>query len=148
MQLLITSIKHGVVIDHIPAQYTLAVMNLLQIEYTSLPVIIATNLTSNTLGKKGIIKIENRTFATEELNTIALLANGATLNIIKDHKVVKKITLTLPDILQKVAKCPNTNCISNFDIDSKFIKITQEKMKCYYCEKYYSCKDISPVKNK
>ncbi len=148
MQLLITSIKQGVVIDHIPAQYTLAVMNVLQLKDASSPVIIATNLASNTLEKKGIIKIANRTFSQEELNAIALLAYGATLNIIEAHTVVKKITITLPDILEKVAKCPNIRCISNFDVDSKFIKITQEEMQCYYCEKSYTREDISPYKNK
>ncbi len=48
------------------------------------------NVASEKLGKKDVVKIENKVVSEEEASKIALIAPDATLNIIKNWKVVEK----------------------------------------------------------
>lgn len=58
-QLVVAAIENGTVIDHIPAEKTYQVVNLLQLEKMETPVTIGYNLPSKKIGKKGIIKVAN-----------------------------------------------------------------------------------------
>lgn len=147
MKMIIASVKDGIAIDHIPSNNTLQVMNLLSLESHSENVIVAYNLQSKRMGRKGLIKIASKTFSQAEMDTIALVADGATVNIIKNYKIVKKITIKLPKIIHRIAICPNNNCISNFDASSKFIKNDAHTMRCYYCERIYDTHLLCMKKN-
>jgi len=89
--------------------------------------------------EKGIIKVSNTFFASDEINKIALVAPNATLILIKDFKVVEKKRVDTPDAIVKIVKCFNPNCITNNeDIPTRFDVIKNEdelKLRCHYCEK-------------
>jgi len=91
------------------------------------------------IGKKDIVKVENRELKPEEVNKIALIAPKATINIIRDYEVVKKFKVHLPDEIVGIVRCPNPNCISNArePIQSRFRVISRDpiRIKCCYCER-------------
>ena len=90
MELQISAIKNGTVIDHLPTDTALKVVEILDLKNFRETVTVAFNLTSNSLGKKGIVKVACRTLTKEELEKISLIAPGATINIIEDFKVKEK----------------------------------------------------------
>jgi aspartate carbamoyltransferase regulatory subunit len=104
------------------------------------------NVPSKKIGRKDIVKIENKTLKREEVDKIALIAPHATWNVIKDFKVVKKSEIELPDMLEGILKCPNPKCITNANepVKSKFMVEEKEpvKLRCYYCERLFDLKDV------
>ncbi len=139
LELKIRKIKQGTVIDHIPPGKSLKVLRILGIsEKTPYIVSIGMNVPSKKIGKKDIVKVENKELSEKETNKLALVAPDATINIIEDYKVTKKYKVSLPSIIEGIIKCPNPNCISNYErIPSKFIveKRKPLKLRCYYCER-------------
>ena len=65
-EMLVAAIKNGTVIDHIPTEKTYQVVSLLQLEQLTTPVTIGYNYHSKKLGRKGIIKAEDKYFTDEE----------------------------------------------------------------------------------
>ncbi len=138
-ELRVTPIKNGTVIDHIPPGLALKVLHVLKIpEETSSAVSIAMNVKSK-MGKKDIVKIENKELDKREVNKISLIAPKATINIIRDYEVVKKHRVQLPDEIVGIVKCSNPTCISNSKepVESRFILVNKDPphIKCYYCER-------------
>ena len=87
-ELKVTPIKDGTVIDHITPGRALKVLRILKIpESTSSVVSVAMNV-SGKMGKKDIVKVENRELDPKELDKIALIAPKATINIIRDYEVI------------------------------------------------------------
>ena len=74
---------------------------------------VALNVPRSKHGKKDIIKVENRFLETSETNKLALIAPRATINIIRDYKLVEKRKIQLPDSIVGIFKCPNLKCITN-----------------------------------
>ena len=148
-ELLIRAIKHGIVIDHIPSEKVFAIVEILKLKEYSERITVATNMPSSSLGRKGIIKIEEKILEEKELNNISLLAPNVTINIIDNYEVVEKSKLDKLDKVIGLMKCDNPKCISNHEnIETKFIRIKEnsEKLdennleeksryKCFYCEK-------------
>ena len=132
-------IKDGTVIDHISAGNAMKVLSILQIPQKLDSVVSVAMNVRGKVGKKDIVKIENRELAPREVDTIALIAPQATINIIREYQVVKKHRVILPNELIGIATCPNPTCISNRmePVESKFIVIDKEipRIKCYYCER-------------
>ena len=132
-------IKNGTVIDHISAGNAVKVIYILQVTQSLESVVSVAMNVKGILGKKDILKIENRELARREVDKIALIAPKATINIIRDYKVIKKHRVKLPDELIGIAVCPNPTCISNYKepVESRFIVIDKEipRIKCYYCER-------------
>jgi aspartate carbamoyltransferase regulatory subunit len=144
-ELLVRKIENGTVIDHIPAGFGLKVASLLNLEKTHSTSVILMNVESKKLGKKDVVKVENRELTEKEVSKIALIAPSATLNIIRDWKVVEKKQISLPKILEEVIKCPNKNCITNYEeINSKFIVEEKEplKLRCYFCERVFTREEV------
>ncbi len=139
-ELKIPLIKEGTVIDHITAGNAVKVLHILGIPEKTLDsvVSVAMNVKSK-IGKKDIVKVENRELKPEEVNKIALIAPKATINIIRDYEVVKKFKVHLPDEIVGIVRCPNPNCISNArePIQSRFRVISRDpiRIKCCYCER-------------
>ena len=148
-ELLIRAIKHGIVIDHIPSEKVFAIVEILKLKEYSERITVATNMPSSSLGRKGIIKIEEKILEEKELNNISLLAPNVTINIIDNYEVVEKSKLEKLDKVIGLMKCDNPKCISNHEnIETKFIRIKEDfekldennleeksKYKCFYCEK-------------
>ncbi len=135
-QLLVSPIKNGTVIDHITAGEALNVLKILGITgTTSERLSIATNVVSRDMRRKDIVKIENRELMTEEVDRIALIAPRATINIIREYRVVEKKGVEIPSVLIGVVRCPNPGCISNTDepIESRF-EVVEKGLRCYYCD--------------
>ena len=132
-------IKNGTVIDHISAGNAVKVIYILQVPQSLESVVSVAMNVKGIMGKKDILKIENRELARREVDKIALIAPKATINIIRDYKVIKKHRVKLPDELIGIAVCPNPTCISNYKepVESRFIVIDKEipRIKCYYCER-------------
>ncbi|WP_094751562.1 aspartate carbamoyltransferase regulatory subunit [Psychromonas sp. CD1] len=141
-KLQVEAIKNGTVIDHIPATLGIKVLKLFQIDKTHHSVTIGLNLPSSALGKKDIIKIENVLITKDQANLLALYTQNATINQIKDYEVSKKFQLTLPEKVNAVFSCPNSNCIThNEPVETSFNVICKNDilfLRCKYCEKVFS----------
>lgn len=143
-KLQINAIENGTVIDHLPSNKTLKVMNLLKLGEAEETVTVAFNLKSGSHGAKGIIKIANKKLTAGELEKIAVLAPKVTVNVIKEFKVVEKIKPELPTEIKNIVECQNPKCITNAEnIPTKFI-INKENhtAKCYYCERTVNQENI------
>ena len=138
-ELKVPRIKDGTVIDHITAGNAVKVLHILGIpKGTSSVVSVAMNVKSK-LGKKDIVKVENRELDPHEVDKIALIAPKATINFIRDYEVAKKYKVKLPDEIVGIVSCSNPTCVSNAKepVKSRFKVITKDppRIKCYYCER-------------
>jgi len=105
-ELRVKSIINGTVIDHIAGGQALNVLKILGISGTTdATVSVVMNVESGKLGKKDIVKVEDRELLEEELNRIALIAPNASINIIRDYKVIEKRPVDLPDEIVGVVRC-------------------------------------------
>ncbi len=140
-ELKVSPIENGTVIDHIPAGQALNVLKILGIHPNTDAVLsVIMNVRSSKMGKKDIVKIEDRELKREEVDKIALIAPNATINIIKDYEVVTKRKVFLPKVIEGILRCANPNCISNVSeepVNSKFITISENPpvFRCFYCER-------------
>lgn len=139
VELKVRPIKNGTVIDHIAAGQALNVLKILEIYGTSdATVSVVMNVGSGKLEKKDIVKVENRELREEEVNRIALIAPAATINIIRNYKVVEKRKVDLPSEIIGVVRCQNPSCISNTSEPIKSRLIVKAKnpvlLRCIYCE--------------
>ena len=144
-ELSITAIKDGTVIDHIPANVTFKVADILDLKGIRSIISVATNLSSKQTGKKGIVKIGGKFLTQEEVNKIAIVAPDATVNIIKNYDVKKKLKVSIPETINKVIKCSNPNCVTNTEeVKTKFYVLSNNplKVKCHYCERNMNKEDI------
>ena len=98
-QLQVEAIRHGSVIDHVPAGQGIKILKLFQLIETQERITVGFNLKSGALGKKDLIKIENTRLTEQQANQLALFAPAATVNIIEDFAVVKKHQLKLPEFI-------------------------------------------------
>ena len=137
-QLSVNAIQNGTVIDHIPAQNLFKVINILGLDKINNKITFGTNLESQRMGRKAIIKISEKFLEKDEINRIAMVAPHAKLNIIKDYAVVDKMLVDVPDEISGIVKCMNPKCITNFEKVTPRFKVSDKKsvsLKCHYCEK-------------
>jgi len=137
-QLVVSAIKDGTVIDHIPAGLLFNVIDILGLQKIENQITFGTNLESKKLNKKAIIKVSEVFFRKDDLDRIALVAPQVKINIIKDYEVVEKKVVEVPDRIEGIAKCVNPMCITNNqNVQTKFEVISKEPviLKCQYCEK-------------
>lgn len=132
-------INNGTVIDHIAGGQALNVLKILGISGTTgATVSVVMNVESKKLGRKDIVKVEDRELREEELNRIALIAPAASINIIRNCKVIEKRPVDLPDEIVGVVRCQNPNCISNTHEPIKSRMLVKAKnpvlLRCLYCE--------------
>lgn len=144
----IKPIKNGTVIDHISANKAIHVLNILGLPSPeSENITVAINVSSAEIGRKDILKIENRELDSAEIDQVALIAPEATINIIRDYKPVKKDKIKLSNEIKAIIKCTNPKCITNNinePITSRFtvIQTSPPIVRCHYCEKLIKTKDI------
>lgn len=134
----VTKIKNGTVIDHIKGGHALDVAKILGVTgHEDGVVTVAMNVPSITLGVKDMVKIEGRELKSEEVDKIALLAPNATINIIRNYKVVEKQRVKLPPVIHGIVKCANPACITNSKepIKPKYYVDAKDPlhMRCHYC---------------
>ena len=136
--LIVSALKNGTVIDHIPSKNLFKVISILKLSAIDSQITFGSNLESKKLGSKAIIKITDKFFEQEEINKIAILAPDAKLNIIKDYQVIEKKVVSLPQYIQGITRCFNPQCITNHQQITQKFKVVSEKpvvLQCEYCEK-------------
>lgn len=135
---LVAAIENGTVIDHIPVEKTYQVATLLRLAELTTPVTIGSNYASKKIGRKGIIKVEDKFFTDEEISRLSVVAPKVVLSIIRDYEVVQKKTVETPDELRGIARCNNPKCITNNEpVETIFHIVDKEAgtLKCHYCDK-------------
>jgi len=147
-ELMVRRIKEGTVIDHIDEGKGLQVLDALRIDGQDGSLItIAMNVPSGKSKKKDIIKVENKFLKDDDTNKIAIIASKATINIIKNYKLIEKRRVALPNEIDKIFRCTNPDCITNSTehIESIMDVIDKEGMvlKCRYCARIL---DVSKIK--
>ncbi|MGC9072002.1 MAG: aspartate carbamoyltransferase regulatory subunit [Acidilobus sp.] len=137
--LLVTKIRDGTVIDHIPAGLALTVLRMLGIRGDEgFRVAIVMNVDSTRMGKKDIVKLEGFYPRYEDITKIALVAPSATVNTIREYVVVEKRHVEIPPVIEGVLTCSNPTCITRKPAEpvrSKFILVSRSplRLRCYYC---------------
>jgi len=147
-ELMVRRIKEGTVIDHIDEGKGLQVLDALRIDGQDGSLItLAMNVPSGKSKKKDIIKVENKFLKDDDTNKIAIIAPKATINIIKNYKLIEKRRVALPNEIDKIFRCTNPDCITNSTehIESIMDVIDKDGMilKCRYCARIL---DVSKIK--
>jgi len=132
-------IRDGTVIDHVPAGRALEVLRILGVgeKFTDV-VAVLMNVESKRIGRKDIIKVENKAVTKEEADRLALVAPNATINIVKNYGVAKKIQVELPGELVGIVKCANPQCVTNREqVATRFEVASKDplELRCEYCER-------------
>ena len=145
-ELVVSALENGTVLDHIPAENVYKALDLLDLKDIESQITIGINLASKIHGKQGIIKIADIFFEDEELNKLALIAPNATVNVIRDFKVVEKKKVVLPKEVIGIAKCRNPKCVTNHQPIKTRFTTTQKgdeiSLLCHFCEKSSSIKKV------
>ena len=132
----IDSILNGYVIDHIQAGRSMEIYHYLGLDKLDCSVAIIKNAKSQHMGKKDIIKIDQE--IPLDLNLLAYIDHGITVNVIRDGKLVEKKHLELPQKLVNVIRCKNPRCITMAEpqLDAIFLLNDAEKhtYRCAYCD--------------
>ena len=132
----IDSIQTGIVIDHITAGKGMEIYDLLHLDKLDCSVALLLNASSNKMGCKDIIKINQDIDI--DMNALGYVDPGATIVIIRNSKVVEKRTVSLPEKLTNVLKCKNPRCITTTEQELPHVFLLTEPSKrvyrCMYCE--------------
>ena len=142
---LVAAIENGTVIDHIPSEKTYEVASVLGLQNLDTVVTIGYNYLSKKIGRKGIIKIENKFFSDEEISRLSVVAPNVVLNIIRNFEVVEKKKVETPDELRGIVKCNNPKCVTNNEPMATIFTVIDKNagiIRCHYCDKE---QDISKV---
>ena len=139
-ELLVRRIREGTVIDHIDGGMGLKVLDALQIDGSDGSLItIALNVPSGKFKKKDIIKVEGRFLKDDDTNKLAVIAPKATINMIKDYRLVEKRRVSLPNEIDRIFRCTNPDCVTNSaeKIESVMDVIDREGrvLRCRYCSR-------------
>jgi aspartate carbamoyltransferase regulatory subunit len=137
----VSAIKNGTVVDHITTDQTLRIMHMLRLLDKKHKVTVGFNLPSKRMKFKDLIKIEDHELTPEEADQISVFAPEATIAIIKDYEVVKKLNTKLPTSIASIFICPNSACITHAEPVESFFFIQESgkvmKLVCKYCEKSF-----------
>ena len=144
-ELAVAALENGTVIDRIPSEQLFKVVSMLKLDTIANSITIGNNLGSKKIGKKGIIKVADYCFKDEEINKIALIAPDATINVIRDYKVVEKYSITLHETLRGIVRCNNPKCISNNEPMETVFHVTRREpleVTCRYCNRSMNAQEI------
>ncbi|HJM13686.1 MAG TPA: aspartate carbamoyltransferase regulatory subunit [Candidatus Thalassarchaeaceae archaeon] len=135
----VTAIRNGTVVDHIPSGHAMQVIRILRINTSrATPVSLVMNVPSDKLGRKDVLKIEDRELNQEDLDRLALIAPAASIAIIRNHAVAEKMRVELADDLVNISKCSFSNCITKNarePMPQRLRVVSHEplEVRCYYC---------------
>ena len=132
----IDSIQNGIVIDHIKAGKGMRIYELLELDKLDCCVALIKNARSSKLGRKDIIKIDSDRDI--DLGVIGFVDPDATINVIREGRLVEKRRLDLPERIVNVLKCRNPRCITTVEpgLDQVFFLSDRDThtYRCLYCE--------------
>ena len=88
--MMVAALENGSVIDHIPTDKLFTIVQLLDLEKFKEEVVIANNLKSQVMGKKGLIKISGKFFSEAEISKLAVVCPNIRLTVIRDYEVKER----------------------------------------------------------
>jgi aspartate carbamoyltransferase regulatory subunit len=139
----INEIQDGYVIDHIHAGRAMRIYRYLELDQLDCSVAIIKNARSEHMGRKDIIKIDE--LIPLNLDVISSIDAGATVNTIKDGKLIDKQRLTVPKRIMGVLKCKNPRCVTQTEREIQHIFVLTDREKhtyrCYYCDTIHKPED-------
>ena len=134
--MIIDAISNGIVIDHITAGKAMQVYNMLNLDKLDCQVAIIRNAASTRTGTKDIIKIAS--YKDLDLGVLSFVCPTATINVIRDGRVLEKRNVDLPEKIVDILKCKNPRCITTTEqeIHHVFVLTDAEKgeYRCMYCD--------------
>ncbi|MBR0136721.1 MAG: aspartate carbamoyltransferase regulatory subunit [Clostridia bacterium] len=132
----IDSIINGIVIDHITAGKAMQIYSMLNLDKLDCQIAIIKNAPSTKKGTKDIIKIASEVDI--DLGILAFICPTATINIIRDSKVIEKRDLKLPEKIEGVLRCKNPRCITTTEQEIRHIFVLTNpetaEYRCMYCD--------------
>jgi len=130
----IEGIANGIVIDHIKAGSGIKVLQHLGLFERNDTVAFIMNAISKKHGRKDIIKLEN--YTNLNLDVLGLIDHNATVNFIKDHKIVDKKNLSLPKTVSNVLICKNPRCVTSIEQVVHTFHLVDDTgvYRCTYCD--------------
>jgi len=142
--LIIDRIQNGIVIDHIKAGQGVRIFNWLGLGKSSHTIAFVVNASSNTIGRKDIIKIYDT--MSINLDVLGLIDPNITVNLIENEKIIKKIRLQLPERVENILKCKNPRCITSTESYIPHIfrlcDVENEVYRCEYCDETRTAEDF------
>ncbi|NLM04484.1 MAG: aspartate carbamoyltransferase regulatory subunit [Clostridiales bacterium] len=132
----VTSIRKGIVIDHITSGKGLKIFQKLNLDKVDTPVVLLMNVMSNKLGRKDIIKIQDHVDV--DLTILGLIDPNITINIIENDTIVEKMKIEIPTKVTGMIKCKNPRCITWTDDyvvpEFTLVRNGDIQYRCSYCE--------------
>ena len=140
----LNKIQNGIVIDHIKAGLGIRIFNWLGLEKSPHMVAFVLNASSDRMGRKDIIKIDNDIDINFDI--LGLIDPNITVNIIESEKITEKKKLRLPEKVENVILCKNPRCITSTEkyIPHIFHLENEEERtyRCEYCDEIHSAGDF------
>lgn len=135
-EMIIDSIKNGIVIDHITAGKGMELYNILGLGESNYTVALLQNVVSTKFGRKDIIKIDG--VMEIDWDLVGYVDPNITVNVIRDGEQVEKRQLKLPETITGVIHCKNPRCITSVEQElQQVFKLTDREKRvyrCLYCE--------------
>ena len=135
-EMIIDSIKNGIVIDHITAGKGMELYNILGLGESDYTVALLQNVVSTKFGRKDIIKIDG--VMEIDWDLVGYVDPNITVNVIRDGEQVEKRQLKLPETITNVIRCKNPRCITSIEQELpqvfKLTDSTKRVYRCLYCE--------------
>ena len=146
--MIVDRIENGIVIDHMDPGKSLIVMDLLNLAghdflKSNRVIAVAMNVRSSEKGKKDVLKISDFELPPSLKERLGLLIPEATLNIIRNFEVIKKVQFELPQTIVGL-NCPSDTCITNLheNVTKSFsvLKTKQQSvmLKCKFCDQSFN----------
>ncbi len=147
-ELAVAALENGTVIDHIPARALFKAVRVLGLENSDKSITIGSNLASERLGKKGIIKVADTFLDRDELNRIAIIAPTAVVNTIRNYEVAEKRPVSVPEVFTGIVRCNNPKCITNNEPMLTRFHVTDGEevtLRCHYCNRSIKADDAEII---
>lgn len=149
--LTIKAIENGTVIDHITPGQAFSVLKILGVNESFRKTVSVVINAPGSDGEKDVVKIQNMELTEKQVAAISLIAPKATVNIIRDYRVVRKSRVKIPERVTGIIRCINPNCISNSKepVDPSFFVHKNDDgrhyLVCRYCESIISDDAITHI---
>lgn len=137
----ISGISEGYVLDHIQSGSSMTIYDYLNLkDLSDCTVAMIMHAKSSKMGSKDIIKIECP-IGSINLDLLGYIDHNITVNVIKNRKIIDKVTLRLPKTIRNVISCKNPRCITSIEqeLDQVFYLADEasEVYRCRYCDEKY-----------
>jgi aspartate carbamoyltransferase regulatory subunit len=134
----VSKLKKGIIIDHIEAGHGFEIYKELHLNDIDDVVVLLKNIPSKKMKQKDLIKIE--TDMQIDMTVLGLIDPNVTINFVKNGELYKKISLTLPKVVNGIMTCKNPRCNTQYEDvkEIKFFLVNEEKKqyRCEYCDAY------------